>query len=354
MQLRDQRRAAKLFVALAALAVPRQALCADTKIELRQIIVSGNQDVEATAINNHGVVVGNLYAGITGAVSAIQIVGDAVSTLAPPYPNGETPHPKAIDDMGDVAGWADNGLGDPVLYFSVNGRTLKNYARLLDLDGNGHTFIVQPIGIADQHTVFGTVIFGGIAPNIPFYGTPSHYFRVPLFNSFERLNSISKHGVVGGVSFDSRGQFEAFYGTEGHYTMLLPPGAQQSQGGYVNTLGEVAGSYTDGDGKPHGFIYYGGKYQPFDMPSPAASITVTAINDVGRVVGTYASASADGRQHSFLYNGTTVTTFGTYSSLDTVLVALNDHGEMLVDRQLEYSAYPQFLSYRATCDGSGC
>ncbi len=331
------------------------AFGANTRILQHQIVVAGNQNVEATSINSHGTIVGNLYAGITDAVSAIEIDGDTVTTLKPPYPNGQVAHPKAIDDAGDIAGWADNGTGDPLLYLSAaDGHTRMKYARFLDINANGQRLIVQPIGLVDRRIVFGTEIQGGIAPNVPFYGTPEHYVRVPLFNSYERLNSINRHSVVGGVSFDYRGQFEAFFGSTGHFKMLLPPGAQQSEGGYVNDANEVAGSYTDANGQPHGFTYYGGQYHTFDMPEPATSIAVTAINDAGRVVGTYASASADGRQHAFLYNGQTVTTFGTYSSLDVILLRINNHGEMLIDRALEYSATPQFLSYTATCQGDGC
>ncbi len=325
-----------------------------TKIRFQQIIVAGNQNVEATSINNHGAIVGNLYAGITDAVSGIEIDGDTVTTLPPPYADGAVPHPRVIDDAGDVLGWVYNGIGDPSLFLVKDGMTIKRYEMILDHDEGGQNFIVQPMGIIDRSVVFGTTIVSLTAPTSPFYGVPDELVHVKLFNSFEHLNSINRHSVVGGVSFTFSGRYQVFFGTKGHYKVLSPPGATSSQGGYVNDAGEVAGSYTDDSGLQHGFTYYAGKYRTFDMPEPASNVTVTAINAAGRVVGTYAGSSPNARQHSFLYNGQTVTSFGLYSSLDTVLLSLNDRGDMLIDRQLEFSYYPHFLSYRATCEGPDC
>ena len=81
-------------------------------------------------------------------------------------------------------------------------------------------------------------------------------------------------------------------------------------------------------------------------------MAVSGINDSGRVVGTYTSASAN-EIRVFLYNGSTVTVFGKYNPADTVAAAINNGGTMLVsdERQDDPADY---ASYRVICSGSGC
>ena len=88
------------------------------------------------------------------------------------------------------------------------------------------------------------------------------------------------------------------------------------------------------------------------MPEAAANIAVTGINNAGRVVGRYAAAS-NGKIHAFLYNGSTVSSFGLYNSTDNVAVALNDRGIMVVARQI-VGEKPSYESYRVICSGTGC
>ena len=345
-----------LAAATIATAVQKPAAAQDapsTAIHTRQIIVAGNQDVEATSINNHGVIVGNVYAGITDAVSGIEIDGTNVTTLPAPYANGGPPHPKVIDDDGDIVGWALDAGPDPRLFLVKDGATVPAYEIVIAHEEGGQNFVIQPVGLTNRKDVFGTVIVSLTAPNLSFYGVPPNYSFLPQFNRFQHIDSMNNAGVVAGVSFTFSGQFEVFAGTKGHFKVLLPPGATATQGGYVNNLGVVAGSYTDSSRLQHGFTFHDGKYTLFDMPETASSVTVTAINDAGRVVGAYTTQKG-GVQRAFLYNGHAVTSFGSFSNLDTVVLALNNLGEMLVDDQLEYTSTAQFRSFRASCVGAGC
>jgi probable HAF family extracellular repeat protein len=139
----------------------------------------------------------------------------------------------------------------------------------------------------------------------------------------------------------------AFVGKHGFFNMLLSPNGQSVIGGFVNDAGNVA--YTDGVA---GYVYGAGATTSFSVPLPSYNVQIQAINNQGRVVGTYTDTSQNpAMQHIFLYNGSAVSSFGAYAMTDTVHAALNDHGVMVVS---DSSNGQQMALYRVTCSGSGC
>jgi hypothetical protein len=115
----------------------------------------------------------------------------------------------------------------------------------------------------------------------------------------------------------------------------------------VNNAGQVA--YTD---NTSGYVYQAGTTASFSVPSPSFNVQVQAINNQGRVVGVYTDTSQNPAvKRVFLFNGTTVSSFGSYGVNDTVQVALNDHGTMVVSDMVNSEP---FASYRVTCSGTGC
>jgi probable HAF family extracellular repeat protein len=127
-------------------------------------------------------------------------------------------------------------------------------------------------------------------------------------------------------------------------------------GGFLNNTGAIAGSYVDASHVYHGFVYQSGTYTTFDMPVAASEVSVTGINDSGRVVGYYTSGKKP-KIHAFLYNGTTVSTFGAFPQFNNVNVVINNSGVMAVSSQwpdLGNGPNNKYVSYRVTCSGAGC
>ena len=79
------------------------------------------------------------------------------------------------------------------------------------------------------------------------------------------------------------------------------PGAVLTNAQGINALGELVGSYTDTDGKTHGFLRSGEQYRSIDFP--AARLTqLRGINPTGDLVCTYQSPTESGGvpSHGFL------------------------------------------------------
>ena len=87
------------------------------------------------------------------------------------------------------------------------------------------------------------------------------------------------------------------------------------------------------------------------MRVAATRIVARQINDRGRVVGTFVDLAAN-LQRVFLYNGTAVSSFGAYPTTDTLHLAMNDRGVILLSDIPENAQVG--ATYLVTCAGSGC
>ena len=334
----------------AAIAAPFAAH-AQTAFHLHPIIVSGNADIDATAINKAGTIVGTLFDTTSNTQSGIALQNGTVTTLAAPYSGSAAPIPRAINDQGDILGYAYEGV-PPHMFLLQGGKYNPNADITLVIEQQAGPPPL-PIGLNRNDAVFYTIIFGLQDPTDPIYGRLAKLHSMPRLMRYQTAHSINNAGMLAGTTFYGNGS-AAFVGKAKKFIELLPPGAKTATGGFVNNLDTVAGAYADSTNTQHGFTYQNGAYTSFDMPEPAQpySVAVTGINDSGRVVGTYTS-QATGKQHAFLYNGTAVTAFGKFSRADFITVSINAGGAILLSRQIQQSA-TNYKSYRVTCDGNGC
>jgi hypothetical protein len=332
-------RTASLSLALVA----SQAYAAGTHFGFKQIIIAGSSNVQATALNNKSVIIGD-YTDANGASHGFIQNGSSLTMLPQPYSNCNEPsvaHPVALNAAGDVVGTSycsDANYG----FLWHNDAYVKAGAVTMGLGG------LPAIGINNKGEEFyndyvGSGIYTAWA------GMPGAFMQIKPPGSFPFISSLNNQGVVAG-SFDPDPP-EVFTESNGVYAPILPPGALDSTGGFVNNNGLLAGLFQTQRGDYSGFVFNAGRYFTFVIPSAPTQATIDAINNSGRVVGVYTDAVRN-MQRAFLFNGTAVSVFGTFPSGDAVHVALNDEGTMLV---YDYSVTQNTTtSWRVLCGGPGC
>ncbi len=328
-----------------------------TQFRLKQIVIAGDDNVQATALNDAGVIVGSLYAGITDDESGFSIAGNTVTTLPPPNMSGNGFNPRAIDPAGNIYGWAHTAIGSGgsalTYYLSNNGTYNAAYQSLLLAPGTFEAHIIPvAMGLNAKGEVFFNTIYSLDDPVGANYGKPPNYKTPPSVDRFTEIESLNNSGTIVEEGFSFTGDYSLYVGKGKAFTQVLPAGSINTRGGLLNNAGAVAGSYLDASHQPHGFVYAGGNYTVFEIPEPATAVLATGFNDMGRVVGSYTSA-ANGKQHGFLYNGTTVSTFGAFGKNDTVKLAINNKGNIIVSDQI-YTTNLKYLSYAVSCHGAGC
>ena len=335
-----------------AVGYPAMAMAAPHLVE-HQIVVQGNQNFDVTGINDSGVMVGTLYAAITGTLSGVIVKKQSVTTIPAPYSFAGPPHPTSIYNNGTIIGTVLTTGGFHEMFVSRKGVVDPNYQIVLDY-GSPPGFAplgVNPIGLVGTRVFFTRVISREL-PNSANYGTPPHFKVVPRIDTFTTIKGLSASDVASGTAFQERGPQSVFLGKGDSFQSIAPAGAISASGGVSNAAGEVAGSYVDPTNNSHGFVYNAGAYSTFDMAVPASEVVVTAINDKGWVVGTYVS-SADNKQHAFFYDGSGVASIGTYDATVGLSAALNNVGQVVIAEQV-FDPVPKFVSFLETCHAGSC
>ncbi len=323
-------------------------------IAMKRIVVGGNSNLQAFAINDHDSIAVTLYDSTSSPLGSVVLQGNTATALPQPDPAFGPPQAQAIDNHGRVLVWARNpNTGVVTMFLYANGAYDPSFDETLEAPfSNNSGSPPNPFGFGGPDGVFFTFFISFSEPTDGSYGKPSHIRQVPAQSTFNTIDSMNKAGIVAGTSYGLSGQGIVFVGAKKDFITLAPPSAKSVVGGFINDAGTVAGAYTDTSGLRHGYVYQSGAYTVFDMPEAASAIAVTGINNNGRVVGTYESA-ADGKQHAFLYNGSTVTPFGTWKGYDTPAVAINNDGKMVV-RVIKEGNSITYESYRAKCTGAAC
>jgi hypothetical protein len=320
---------AKIMVAACVLACGAQANAAS--FHSQQILILGSALVGATGINDAGTIVG---ISSSGGYFGFVLQGSTLSVLSSAYPT-------AINRKGAVTGMTSTDTG----FLWENGGFVQGVSFSLG------SFNGQPLPpVLNQSAEIAYTYSNGTTQTA--YAGRSGRFRAlkGLSPQSAIVSSINKDGVIAGYEramIQGQSHEVAFVGKHGLFNMLLPPSNTNVTGGFVNDGGQVA--FTDGT---QGYVYDAGTTTSFSVPAPSYNVQIQAINNKGRIVGTYTDTSQNPPvQHIFLYNGSAVSSFGNYGQADIVRVALNDHGTMVVS---DTTSGQQMASYRVTCSGSGC
>jgi hypothetical protein len=339
-------------------ALPLSGACAaNTKLVLTQIEVDGNVNVQATSINDQGLVTAVLYPAGSSAGTGLVINGGNVTTLPPPDAGTNGVYPIQIDDAGTVLGWngeATFAIPHLFRYSLSKGSYLPSHGIILNETFTDHS-TVFPLGEDHQGDIFINVIQGRDAPVKNEYGPIKSLQVIPFEGRVTKLQSLNDSGYVAGDSLQGdTNDSQVFVGSGSSYMYVTPPGSQSTTGGYVNDSNNVAGAYTDAAGAEHAFVYSAGQYTTFDMPEPATGVTVTGFTNEGRVVGSYTSTK-DSMEHGFIYNGSTVTSIGSFATTGLISVELNKRSDMVLTINSSRSEEsPDYLSYQVSCKGPGC
>ena len=189
----------------------------------------------------------------------------------------------AINDVGQVTGWADTA-----------GAT------------GSHAFLYTKGQMQDLGAL------GGIGS----YGT-----------------SLNNAGQIAGFAYLPQGIYHAFLYSNGQMIDLNPPGSRNSEALAINNAGQVIGSAQVGPfGYTHLFIYSDG--QTTDVPSNY--LLGESINNAGQIVGNA------GDHHAILYSGGQL--YDLNKLIDPALhltlddaTAINDNGQIVVNQHIGYT-----------------
>jgi probable HAF family extracellular repeat protein len=149
--------------------------------------------------------------------------------------------------------------------------------------------------------------------------------------SYTAINGINAAGQLAGTYIDSSGGFHAFFSpSQGVFTTLMPPGSTRSQGGFLNSRGQVVGTYRTSDMKRHGFLWSGGNFINTMINVPGDDVmlgtVVFGINDPGQIVGDYVDATDHNRHGFLLSQGTYTKPLDPPGSSFTVAEGINNAG----------------------------
>jgi probable HAF family extracellular repeat protein len=210
----------------------------------------GSQQTQVTGINNHNVTVG-FWADVAGDNFGFTDVNGVFTDVVDPKGQGK----------------AANGMTTEQL-LGVNDKE-KAVGFWTDANGNDHGFVYN----INKHN-FTEVDISGFASTT--------------------TTAINNHGDIAGFVVGAGGNDVGFV-KEGNNIVWLngPSGAVSVQALGVNNEREVVGSYTDGMGATHGFLYDQGRnaYTTIDDPNGMkgnnAMTVANGINDKGQIVGFY-------------------------------------------------------------------
>lgn len=110
-----------------------------------------------------------------------------------------------------------------------------------------------------------------------------------------------------------------------HYSVTVV-GAAGSTATDINNVGQVVGWFATGAGAEHAFFYSAGTSTDLGTFGGANS-HANALNDLGQVVG-YADISTGG-QRAFLYSAGTMTNLGTFGGRDSSANGINNSGAVV-------------------------
>jgi probable HAF family extracellular repeat protein len=265
--------------------------------KLTSIDFPGGTLTTARSINNHGEIVGAYR--IVAPRHAMLIKGGKFIPLAPTTVLG-TNYSEAFknNDLGDIVGeyGGDDGFFHGFLLS-------KGALTTLDFPGASDSYA---FGINDTGTVVGYWDLVDAAGDLLAYNGFS--WKNGSFTEVNFPGSGDSTTLGNNVRGDFVGAWDsgitspighAFVCSNGKCSSFDAPVAEATitQAVAINAIGQIVGTYVDGDGVTHAFLMAGANFTSFDFPG-ATSTSAWGINSPGQIVGTY--IAADGSHHGFL------------------------------------------------------
>ena len=325
--------------ALTAIALAQPASAAGPRLVSQPILAFGSAAVDARAVNNAGTIVG----GVTfqnGGGTGFMLDGSVERVLQGLCGTSSCMlYPTSISNNGTIAGFTGGSTGA----IWQNGVFIASNLPL------GQLQYPQSLPSVSLSSNARVAFADNASSSVVVYAGTAHHVAAQkgLSPSHVTVGGINASGVIAGFELATIQGTQTpvvFFGHDGFFDMIGGNGVQIGSGGLINDAGQVA--YADAS---HLYIYAKGVTTTVSMPTGTASMSVQAENNRGRIVGTYTDTAQ--MQHIFIYDGSALSTYGTYPAQDQVHLALNDRRTMLVsDRQ----ANGTVSSARVECVGRGC
>lgn len=282
---------------------------------LTPFVINGADFVSVNAINDLGVAIGVSGSKSTGYFGFRGKLG-RVARLPEPSQNS-LPVPTGINNAGTIVGYTFSTSN--LTGFVLAG---MKYSSEFSLGLLGNTAYEPYIGSSG---LISFNVYLGAGQYQAFVG-PIGGAEVLSAGSFASVASVNGRSQAAGQFYpfiNGESSAAVFLADAGSVTTIIPPGFKSSYGGYLNDAGVVAGSALAADGKLGGFVFSEGSYKSFQMPSPAASLSVYGIGSNGLVAGSYSDSKL---VRGFVYDGDVVSTFGGWPLGEQVHVYVSPRG----------------------------
>jgi probable HAF family extracellular repeat protein len=246
---------------------------------------------EAFGINNAGQIVGD-YEDSGSKLHGFLYNGGTYTTLA-----GAA---LGINNSGQIVGYVQDSSGEHGFLYN------SGFLSVFD-DPQGVYGKTVAQGINDLGYIVGS--YYDAANDVHLHGFLTgdgvHYTTIDAGFGSEVLGTSynASKGLIYNVGYYYANQYDIY--THGfindffsHITITIddPLGISTKAEG-INSAGQVVGTFQDGVGHSHGFLYNGGTYTTLDNPL-GTDTHLHGINDAGQIVGNYQDAS--GNSHGFV------------------------------------------------------
>ncbi len=237
----------------------------------------------------------------------------------------------ALNDAGQVTGISRSPAGPFSETFVYDAGAL-NFLEL------GREAIPAAINTSGQVAGFWTQ--GGDNPTgfsfIWAPGTPVESLSGGGFDSTTSARAINDSDEIVGafsahIGIPVPAPDHAFFAKNGAVTIFEPLGATTSSAADINDAGQIVGSYEDGSGQSHGFVYETDTFTTTIAPPEADWSQATHINASGVIIGEYAVSgeTPPDQEHAFIYDHGAITKLEAAGTSLSVATAINAAGDVV-------------------------
>jgi hypothetical protein len=189
----------------------------------------------------------------------------------------------------------------------------------------------EPNGVNDFASVVGEAVNPGASTVVEkafvrFSGGGVNYFS-PSGSISTRFFARNNNGVTVGDFADSSFHLHAFMLQGATQTPIVDPKAASFSTDVrgINKFNSIVGSYTDTNGKEHGFKRFSnGSFNDLNFPGSSKATNPSAINDSGAIVGSY--IAADDSLNGFIFHNGSWATLNFPQTAGTELFGISNAG----------------------------